>query len=322
MPLVKRIRRRGANMVVEAHGEVLFAATGDVGRWTNRFSQRARAFTSQEAPMNKRPRWGHYGKPLKSTFTASTTYQPVRMRVYSAVGSTAPHSAYVDQGTGVYAGNGPYEAKVIPPWRRGSASLYENTWIPPGSKSRVKTVMIRGQKGQFFFDKGLSRAFQSMRMRAFQVPGDAKITDALNSVPSQLENFLGNTQPDAAFRLSLAEWREWRDAHFNAGGRLGKEGSSRPRRPSAARTRAEAAMTKKRASAKPSTPKKPTAKPKPQKPVRTGYASVADKKAAAVTQFRKQNPKIRVIRQAPGGLIVQTMKGPVMIPWSRLYGLL
>jgi hypothetical protein len=212
MPLVRRIQRRGSNIVVEAHGEVLFAAGGDVGRWTNRFSQRVRAFTQAEAPSNKRPRWGHYGKPLKQTFTASTTYQPGRMRVYSAIGSSAPHAYYVDQGTGVYNGSGPYPAKVLPPWQRGEASLYEATWRPggPGTR-RVAPVMIKGQKGQGFFDAGLRRAFQSMRMRSFQTPGDPQITNVLNSVPTGIINFLGNTPADGAFVASLEEWRAWRD---------------------------------------------------------------------------------------------------------------
>lgn len=223
MVLVRRIHNRGANIVVEAHAEVLFAPTGDVGRWTNRFSQRVRSFSSMEAPVNKRPRWGHYGKPLKTTFTASTTYQPVRMRVYSAVGSTSPHAWYVDQGTGIYAGNSPYEAKVLPPWTPGSPSLYEHTWRPGGPPNpKVSPVMIRGQKGQGFFDKGLKRGFQSMRMRSFQVPGDAKITEAMNSIPTGLLNFLGNTPADVAFMASLTEWRSWRDAAFNSGRVLGR----------------------------------------------------------------------------------------------------
>lgn len=220
MVLIKRIRKRGANIVVEANAEVLFAPGGEVGRWTNRFSQRARAFAAAEAPSNKRPRWGHYGKPLKSTITASTTYQPGRMKVHSAVGSTSAHGLYVDQGTGIYAGRGAYPAKVLPPWTRGSPSLYESTWHPPGQNPDHQ-VMIKGQKGQFFLDKGLKRAFQSMRMRAFQVPGSAQISGAMSSFPESLANFSGATPANSAFRASLAEWREWRDEAFNAGRVLG-----------------------------------------------------------------------------------------------------
>ncbi len=224
MVLVRRIQGRGATVVVEANGEVLFAATGPVGTWQNRFSQRARAFASAAAPTNKRPRWAHYGAPLKSTMRASTTYQPGRMKVHSAVGSTAPHGYYVDQGTNAF------EAKILPPWFPGSASLYEASWRPPGSSGGpIGTVRVSGQKGQEFLAAGVARAFASMRMRSFQVPGDAKITGALSSFPEGLANFAGNTPADGAFIASLTEWRRWRDERFNSGRILGdgSQGGSR-----------------------------------------------------------------------------------------------
>lgn len=223
MVLLRAIRKRGANIVVEAHGEVLFMPTGDVTRWTNRFSHRVRNFSASFAPENKRPRWGHYGKPLKTTFTAKTRPQPGRMKVHAAVGSTAPHAYYVDQGTGVFAGSGPYEAKILPPWHRFHGSLYEHTWSPGGPQNpRVKPVFIKGQKGQFFFDAGLKRGFQSMRMRSFQVPDEGRITQALASFPTGLADFFGNTPNDQAFRASLAEWRLWRDAAFRRNEELGR----------------------------------------------------------------------------------------------------
>lgn len=245
MVLVQRIRKRGANIVVEANGEVLFAATGDVGRWTNRFSQRVRAFASADAPVNKRPRWGHYGKPLKSTMVASTTYQPIRMRVYAAVGSTSAHSAYVDQGTGVHVGHSAYPAKILPPWTRGGPSLYEHTWKPagPGGKT-VAPVMIRGQKGQFFFASGLKRGFQSMRMRSFQVPGDAQISGAMSSFPDSLANFVGNTPADAAFVASLTEWRAWRDEAWAAREELGRNHSRGVKRKDAVKARRNLAASR------------------------------------------------------------------------------
>lgn len=226
MVLIRRIHNRGATVVVEAHGEVLFAPTGPVGNWTRRFSNRLTAFAAQEAPTNKRPRWAHYGKPLKSTMTSSTTYQPGRFKVYAAVGSTAPHALFVDQGTGIYGGGGAYEAKILPPWQHGSASLYEATWRPEGpGHRRVRPVMIRGQKGQHFFDKALSRAFASMRMRAFQVPTDAKISGAISSAPASVTNFLGSTNGNGgAFRAQLEEWRLWRDEAWSRGEGLGRGG--------------------------------------------------------------------------------------------------
>lgn len=316
MPLVRRIRKRGANIVVEAYGEVLFAASGDIGRWTNRFSQRVRSFAAQEAPTNKRPRWGHYGKPLKTTFTASTTYQPMRMRVYSAIGSSAPHAYYVDQGTGVFNGSGPYPAKVLPPWQRGEGSLYEATWRPAGPGTRkVNPVMIKGQKGQFFFDKGLARGFRSMRLRSFQLPGEGgpKISEAINSIPSGMTNFAGNTPADGAFIASLEQWRAWRDAAWTRG-KLGRnirpERNPKPTKPKAV---------------KPTKPTKPTKvkPPKPTKPTKAEPPTLRDKQDKAVAAFRKQNPNIRIKARVPSGLVVSVPgKGDFVIPWSRLYNLL
>lgn len=228
MPLVKRIRGRGSNLVVVANGELLFTAGGPVGSFTRTFSNRLRAFAAQEAPTNKRPRWGHYGKPLKSTMRASTEYDPLSFRVHSAVGSTAKHSVHVDQGTGIYnpEGGSAYEASVLPPWRRGSASLYESTWRPTPTGGRAAPVMIRGQKGQFFFDKALRRAFTAARLAEANLPVP---NGAIESASHSLTDFLGNTEANAAFRASLEEWRSWRDAYFNAGGLLGENGGRRPR---------------------------------------------------------------------------------------------
>jgi len=223
MVLIRRIHNRGATVVVEAHGEVLFAPTGPVGNWTRMFSNRLTAAAERYAPSNKRPRWAHYGSPLKSTMTSSTTYQPGRFKVYAAVGSTAAYAAFVDQGTGIYGGNGPYEAKILPPWQPGSASLYEATWRPEGPGHRkVSPVMISGQRGQFFFDKALAATFASMRMRAFQVPGDARISNAIKTAPASLTNFLGSGSGGPAFTAQLEEWRRWRDEAWDRGEGLGR----------------------------------------------------------------------------------------------------
>jgi hypothetical protein len=238
--LVRRIRNRGANIVVEAHAEVLFAATGDVGRWQNRLSHRVRAAAAAAAPRNKRPRWAHYGKPLKTTFTATSRYQEGNMRVYSAIGSSAPHAYYVDQGTGVFNGSGPYPAKVLPPWQRGEGSLYEATWRPGGPGKRlVAPVMIKGQKGQGFFAEGLARGFRSMRLRSFQLPGEGgpKIANAMAAIPTGMTDFKGNTPGGGAFIASLTEWREWRDEAWTRGS-LGRK-INPGRRPPTRLTRAQ-----------------------------------------------------------------------------------
>jgi hypothetical protein len=114
-------------------------------------------------------------------------------------------------------------AKILPPWTRNSPSLYEHTWKVPhsaigrdGEKTveweEVGEIHVRGQRGQEFFDRGLKRAFESMRMRSYQVPGDPRISGALSSFPEGLADFVGNTVADGAFIASLEEWRAWRDA--------------------------------------------------------------------------------------------------------------
>lgn len=294
MVLVRKIRSRVSGKgigVIEANAEVLFSATGDVGRWQNRFSQRARAAAAAAAPSNKRPRWSHYGKALRTTFTATTKYQPGRMKVYSAIGSSAPHAYYVDQGTGVHAGNGPYKAKILPPWQRGEGSLYEHTWRPGGEGGRVvRPVYIKGQEGQGFFDKGLRRAFQSMRMRSFQVPGEGgpKIAAAVNSIPSGLLNFAGNTAADGAFRQQLDDWREWRGNAWSREGVLGRQENPqrRPVTPS-----------------RPSKPKK-TRPPKPPKPKGPSRASLAADRArvlaAAIKHYGAGNVETHTLEFRDG----------------------
>jgi hypothetical protein len=234
MVLIKKVQSRGSTIVVEAHGEVLFTPVGPVGRWTRELTKAIERATQAGAPRNKRPRWGHYGRPLKQTFDSDVRYAPSRMRVYGAVGSSAGHAAFVDQGTGVHGGNGAYEAKILPPWRRGSASLYEHTWVPPGSKSPVAPVMIQGQRGQFFFDAGLKRGFAAMRILSFEAPDTPQISEAVRSLPPGILSFLdqGNTGANPAFVAQLEQWRAWRDEAFNEGRTLGRRKGRINSRPS------------------------------------------------------------------------------------------
>lgn len=360
--LVRGFRKRhGAKGVVEAYGEVLFLPGGEVGRWQQRFSQRVRAFTAQAAPTNKRPRWAHYGPPLKTTFRASTKYQPGRMRVYSIVGSGAVYSAYVDQGTGIYSGRGPYEAKILPPWWRGSPSLYESTWevprnagVYPDGTPRIEwgpvgPLLIKGQKGQHYFDEGLKRGFQSMRMRSFQLPaeGASKMTEALRSVPSTLEGAFLGPLSTPAFMAQLQEWRAWRDAAWDAKKILGPAGGHnrevhrrtltkhRSLIESLAKRRARAAArarkyrrTSKYRSARDARNKRNAAKVKTvtankSRPKR-GWTSVRDKQTAAIDTFLAQNPSVELVRKVNGGIVVRR-KGSaqtINIPWAKLYQVL
>jgi hypothetical protein len=219
------MRHRGTTVTVTAAGEVLFMPGGQVHGWTRRFGNRAATFSRGFAPVNKRPRWGHYGAPLKDTIQSS----PARFRgnghdtqlVHVAVGSSAPHALYVDQGTRDFM------AKILPPWTRNSPTLYEHTWrVPVSSTGRdgertveweeVGRIHVRGQRAQNFFDRGLDRAFMSMLRRSAQVPSDPRVTRALRTWPTGLENFSGATPADAAFMASLTEWRAWRDEAWAA----------------------------------------------------------------------------------------------------------
>ncbi len=222
--IIRRIKSRGANIVVEANAEILlFPNTGSIGRWKKALTERVKQETRKEAPTNKRPRWGHYGPALRNTFTASTTTRITKGGgyIYSAIGSRSPHAFYVDQGTGVYNGGSPWKAKILPPWTQGSPSLYEHTWVPPGNKREIEAVLINGQRAQNFFDKGLDRAFRSVGDGRYR-PIGGKLSGALRSFPEGIANFAGNTPNDGAFRASLTEWRAWRDEAFNSGRVLGE----------------------------------------------------------------------------------------------------
>jgi hypothetical protein len=229
MPIsARRNFGKGAVFVVEAHGQVLFMPGAPVYGWAARFANATKRGVEAEAPVNKRPRWAHYGKPLKESITSTTPrYRRTAggARVYAAVGSTAPYAVYVDQGTGVYGGGGPYLAKILPPTAWGAPNLYEASWVPPGSDHPVRPVMIKGQPGQHFFQKGLERGFEAMRMRSYQVPGDPKISAAMDDFPSDLRALASTELSKAAFLPQLQEWRAWRDeawkAHRDLSGTLG-----------------------------------------------------------------------------------------------------
>lgn len=228
MPLTRVVRSKGSTVLVEAHAEVLFRRGGMVHRWTSIFTERIEGFTRDFAPYNKRPRWAHHGGHLKDSFEGTTTPNAAGTEVGFAVGSSSDHSLYVDQGTGIYAGGAPYRAKILPPWRRGEASLYEATWRPDG-KRRVSDVWIKGQRGQHFFQKGIERAFQSMLMRSYQLPADPRVNAAEIAAANTLASFLGGHRGGPVFRAQLQEWRQWRDRRWGAGGNLGPGGKTRRR---------------------------------------------------------------------------------------------
>lgn len=225
--LAKAFKKHGAAVVVETHGEVLFAPSTDLSRWKNRFSSTLTAAVTKEAPShnfgkrNFRPHPSPDGKTLKKSIRSKT-----RTRItngggyfYIATGSSMPYAIYVDQGTGVFGGGGAYEAKVLPPYNTGEGTLYEAGW-------NKKPIYIKGQIGKHFFDKGLASAFRAMRMRSTDVPGEgiSAMASGLKSFPENLFG-AGNTPNDDAFKGRLRNWRKWRDEaykrHFAATFRKG-----------------------------------------------------------------------------------------------------
>lgn len=215
-PAVRKIRQRNAKGAVFVDAKALFSSAGSITSWTRRFSHQTRKAAERHAPSNKRPRWDHYGPPLKKTIRANTTARPSEMRVFAAVGSTAAYSTYVDQGTGVYAGRGPYQAKILPPRTEGGTDLWEHTYLSLDEGLPIGTVTVRGQKGQFYFDKALRDAFRAMRVPNAVLPGEPSLSLLRKTpVPEGLINgVVGNTPVDGAFITQLREWRRWRDTAY------------------------------------------------------------------------------------------------------------
>lgn len=219
MATVKVLRERGAKVVVEAHGEVLFAPGTELDRWKNRFSQvirnrvadRAPRFNSSTKYPQRTYRPHRYPKHLDQTIRAATETKahPGGGVFFVAVGSIAPYAIYVDQGTGVYGGDGAYEAKILPPFTYKGHTFYERR---PGTPP----VMIKGQPGQFFFKNGLDDAFTTMRLPATEVPGN------IASLSSQVgiefpENLWGqgNTSSGPTMDAKKELWRKWKREYYS-----------------------------------------------------------------------------------------------------------
>lgn len=224
--LIKRLHGRGVTGMVEIHGQALFAPHADVSRWQRRLTGRVLGLAGAYAPSNKRPRWAHSGKRLKTSMKASTPKPRISAgggSVRSAVGSTSPHAMFVDQGTGIHGmGNGPYQAKILPPWTRGSPSLFESTWRPGPGQPAVGTTTVTGQRPQYFMDRALTEGLRRSGMKTVNVPDSAisaaKAKDFYTTVFDGAAQFAGS----AAFDAELTQWREWRDAAWNKKHSLGE----------------------------------------------------------------------------------------------------
>jgi hypothetical protein len=247
MPIVRVLRSRGARTVIVANGETLFGPGGPIPSWNRRFSNTVQRFTQKAAPSQHsgpRDRWSHQGKTLKQSFRSNTQIDVLGMKVHFAVGSTKGYALYVDQGTD------PFQAKILPPWRRGQASLYEHTWRPGPGQPPVGTISVRGQDAQNFFASGLRNGFRAMRIASVVLPGERP--EGLRGFPGQLANFALDVD-QTLFRANLEQWREWRDAAFHSDRDLGD--GSKPRPPRKSRAKAKAVTRAK--TAKPKSSRRP-----------------------------------------------------------------
>lgn len=243
MAVVERLKGRNVSGVVEVHAEVLFAPTGQITNWSRRFSLNARSKASAYAPSNKRPRWGHYGLPLKQTMRATTDSEMTRGGGYtvSAVGSTAPHALYVDQGTdGFYA-------KILPPTTHGGDDLFEYTYRPPGSPAWGiwKEKYVSGQEGQFFFDRALEDTLLQMTGRSITKRGGIVpiIADFTATSPFSPGNTTSASSP--GFLTQLEEWRTWRDISYRR-----RRAEAEARRSPESRAREDAERARRREAAR------------------------------------------------------------------------
>lgn len=209
-------------MLVEIHGQALFTPEGDVANWQRSLTATTRELAAVYAPSNKRPHWAHSGKRLKSSMRASTLkIKPSAGggSIRSAVGSISPHAVFVDQGTGIFgAGNGPYQAKILPPWTRGSPSLFESTWRPGPGQPAVGTTTVKGQPAKYFFSRALEEALLRKGVATAVVPDSVVGKDLYTTMFDGVPEFGGS----AGFAAELTQWREWRDAAWNKNHSLGE----------------------------------------------------------------------------------------------------
>ena len=240
---VQVIKKRGATIAVQSQAEVLMLPTGDIGKWTQRFSRRVGSRIRQFAPDRKRPRWGHEDpKTLAGSVTVSTSYSPETLRVYAAAGVLAGHAIFVERGTAMYNldnPTGPYEAKILPPTDIGKPDLYERTYWYGNQPARK--MMIKGQKPQLFMARGLDAGMLSMKLRAYQLPDlGGVIAGASDAIPESLVERVTTNVDNAAFRANLEDrWRVWRDSYASAKKSESRKTRGRLSRASSALSRSE-----------------------------------------------------------------------------------
>lgn len=219
MTLVKVINRKGARTTVIADASVMFLPSGDIGKWEKDLATRVTIATRRLAPNNSRPHWAHYGKKLSEagSFTTKSKYDPQRKRITTVIGSRVSHAIFPDQGTGIYAGKSPWKAAILPPSTVGGPDLFEDTWRPYKGAKAGPGRMIKGQRGQFFFARGLRAAMISKRIPSVEVADAAVAAKTRGSGVTGLVNSLGlPIDSNGAFRQQLTEWRRWRDEAWSS----------------------------------------------------------------------------------------------------------
>lgn len=233
MPAKKVTRKKHVTITAEAYAEVAFTPRGPMPAWNRRAAQAVEKAIIANTPTGSRPHWAHTGKRLKDTISSQTAMNAAGSKAHFTVGSSSYYAAYVDQGTGGF------DAKILPPWSRGSASLFEHTWKPSPNSAPVGKLPVKGQKAQRFFGRGLQEGMAAMGIIA------RPTSDVVDTTPfpRHITQFPGDAYNQAAFRAQLEEWRKWRDKAWADGKYLGRSGSdSRSRE--VARRRASRALSR------------------------------------------------------------------------------
>ncbi len=194
-------------IAVEANALAIGLPSGDVGKWEASFREIVRDRASKAAPKNKRPRWDHYGAPLKQSLHKSRAKFHKRTRgfkLYSTVGSKLHYAAFVDQGTSAH------QASLLPPWPQRGYGYWE-----ANPAKGVDKITVSGQRGVGYMDAGIRAAFAYKRLK--YVGASRKvIAEGLTTTTALLPDFDGGTPNNPAFRAQREKWRA------EAGSRMAK----------------------------------------------------------------------------------------------------
>lgn len=222
--LVQSLKARGVNGAVFVDLSPLFRSGGPSYLWMQRYNAIAAREARRAAPKNKRPRWLHNGPPLSGPAGWRYSVAPGRETVVGAMGNVLNYALFVDQGTGVFGGKGAYPAKILPPWLARGYEYYERHWRYDGKRT-LPTIMIKGQQGQHFMQKGMVTA--ALRMGVLVHPGTVPTPPAARAMALKWSRtgFVWSFAFDTQQRI----WRAERDAAWSAR-RRNRTGDSAVRR--------------------------------------------------------------------------------------------